>query len=112
MITKLFEIRDRETCIPVMAIRMEPGCERDGAILSRAGYGLKAEAQRRYIMLLDLADHPPRSATTDPYGHTQGRTLFVAHYWLESHFDEFGSGAVIDVEHVLGEKPVPSESEL
>ncbi len=43
-------------------------------------------------------------------GHLM-REPIQLHTWLIDHFDEIESGAVVDVEFILGEKPAPKVSE-
>ena len=49
-------------------------------------------------------------ATCDPYDWDT-RTMQVAHDWLLSNFDAIASGAVVDVEYILGKRLVPKLSE-
>lgn len=51
MIAKTFEVRDKATFIPVLAVKLEPGCEADRYLFGRAGYGTMPEAQRCFIMV-------------------------------------------------------------
>lgn len=43
-----------------------------------------------------------------------GRTLGIAHKYINEHYDELDSGDVVDVRFILGEteKPEPSTREL
>ena len=45
METKLFEIRDAATFIPIMAVRFTPAGEAEQFLLARAGYGLEPDYQ-------------------------------------------------------------------
>jgi len=54
MQTKLLEIRDRATFIPVLAIQCLPGNEEERYLLSRAGYGVTCAEQERYILLAQI----------------------------------------------------------
>lgn len=110
MITKILEIRDRGTFMPIMATRLEPTCEADRYLLARAGYGQEAKNQSSYIFVQRL-DGGVGRGSSDPYEHGGARTLTVAHDHLIKHFDECFSGAVIDVEFILGESAKPKESE-
>lgn len=49
--------------------------------------------------------------TCDPYDWGQNRSRHFAHKWLIEHFDEIESGAVVDVEFILGETKKPKLSE-
>ena len=109
MTTKTFEVRDRLTFIPVLAIRLDPADERDRWLLSRAGFGTTPEAQREYVIIYNLVKN---EGTYDVYGWTGGaRTLPHAHQYIIDHFDELENGAVVCVEHILGEREAPKESE-
>ena len=107
METKTFEILDRMTFIPALAIRLEPGNEADRYLLARAGYGLIPEEQREYIVLMRLATC---EAQHDPevWG---GRTMPTAHRFIRDNWVVLESGVVIDVEFILGETPAPKRSE-
>jgi len=110
MTTKTIELRDKGTFIPMLAIKLEPGNEADRYLLSRAGYGVAAEDQGKYILLArieggNLAFH------YSPHEWPNRRTFGVAHEWIIEHFDEIESGAVVDVEFILGETGQPKISE-
>lgn len=123
MITKLFEVRDRATFIPVIAIKAVPGytidrtpmptvkeLESERYLLRRAGYNL---ALPSIILVRAHCSGIDRNATYDAYawGATQTRTLMVAHQHIERNFDALETGAVIDVEFILGETEKPKVSE-
>jgi hypothetical protein len=111
MISKTFEIRDSATFIPVLAVKLSPSCEEDRFLLGRAGYGIQPEQQGGYILLCKL-DGGEGFCTCDPYAWPGGaRTFKVAHDYLIRHFDELGSGAVVDVEFILGITKEPKKSE-
>jgi hypothetical protein len=107
MITKLFEIRDRGTLIPVLAVQLEPRNEAERWLLERAGYGPTAISQSRYILLCRI-DGGGGMCHCDPYDWGGNpRTLLVAHEYLMEMFDHLDSGAVVDVEYILGETQEP-----
>lgn len=109
MITKTFEIRDITTFIPILAIKLVPGCERDRYLLDRAGYGETAERQAQYVQLCQInAGHGLSHYNPDTW---RSRTLVHAHRYIKDHFDDLESGAVIDVEYILGERNVKKKSE-
>lgn len=111
MITKTVEVRDRATFIPMLAIKLRPDCEADRYLLSRAGFGSTLDRQSEYVMLVGL-DGGKDGAACDPYDWPGGaRTRTVAHDWIIKHFDEIESGAVVDVEYILGERDTPKVSE-
>lgn len=111
MITKLFEVRDIATYIPVMASKMDPSNEAERYLIARAGYGTVPSEQNEYIMLVPI-DGGCSRATTDPYNYPTGiRTLREAHKYIKEHFDELENGAVIDIEYIMGETNKPKKSE-
>ena len=114
MITKAFEIRDGGTFIPVIAIRMTPSTdsfdwqeEAERYLLRRAGFGFESPS---VILCRMESAGTDRNASYDPYAWG-GRTYPVAHNYIVEHFDELESGAVIDVEFILGETTQPKHSE-
>jgi hypothetical protein len=109
VIAKTFEIRDAGTFIPMLAIRLDPVTEADRYLLARAGYGREPVQQGEFVMLCGLNGGLDR-ATSDPYDWTN-RTRQVAHGFIVQHFDALESGAVVDVEHILGTTASPKRSE-
>lgn len=116
--SKLFEVRDRGTFIPVLATLIEvvdPGNEwdewdiRDNWLKRRAGYG-----PDRCVILCRLECHGVNgNATYDPYSWGVGvRTMLVAHQNILQCWDQLEPGAVIDVEYILGETTEPKRSEF
>lgn len=111
MDTKLFEVRDEGTFIPVMAVRLNPRNEQERYLAARSGYGRTPEAQRKYVLVAPLYGGAG-VLTSDPYKcDCPGRTLRTAHQHIIDHFDELESGAVIDVEVLLGLSATPKLSE-
>jgi hypothetical protein len=108
METKIFEVRDRMTFIPVMATRVLPLKEGQGYLLSRAGYG---PDEPPLIILTQLAGGRGL-ATCDPHDWGSGsRTMKIAHEHIRQHWNNLADGGVIDVEHILGETEMPKTSE-
>jgi len=120
MITKAFEVRDRGTFIPVVAIKMVPSfnsgtqaefdvTEAERYLLRRAGYGFEFPS----ILLCRMeASGVDRNATYDAYSWGQNpRTMHVAHLHIEKNFDALNSGDVIDVEFILNETQKAKRSE-
>lgn len=111
MITKTFEIRDRSTFIPVLAIKLVPSCEPDRYLFSRSGYGATSHKQSEYIMLMSL-DGGEGYARSDPYEwNSSSRTMHIAHKYISEHFTELNSGDVVCVETIVGERTTPKISE-
>lgn len=107
MISRTFEIRDASTFIPVLAVKLDPGCEADRYLLSRAGYQSPSE----YVWLAKLDGGEWRS-TSDPYEWPGGaRTMKVAHAYIIQEWNNLKSGDVIDVEWILGESAIIKASE-
>jgi selenophosphate synthetase-related protein len=98
MTPKLFEIRDRATFIPVLAIDISA---KDGYLARRAGFGHRC---------IQLVDFEGRRTAYNPYDWS-GRTFPAAHAYIETHWDELADGDVVDVEFVLGETTQPKVSE-
>jgi hypothetical protein len=107
MICKTIEIRDRGTFVPALLVRLDPTDERDRWLLARAGFGTTPEAQREYVLLINLV----KDAPYDAYGHGPARTLGIAHQHVIEHFEQIENGAVVDVEFILGETTKPKVSE-
>jgi len=113
METKTFEIRDVGTFIPMVGILMAggpfhptlTGRVRDEPLLRRAGYG----AHSRLVLFTRLDGGG--KAHHDPYAWGD-RTYSTAHNYITENWDKLESGALIDVEFILGETKQPKESEL
>lgn len=110
MVSKTFEVRDAGTFIPVLAVKLTPGCDRDRYLLARTGYGSSAELQSQYVMVWRLSGGGPSNATTDLYEQTSD-TMRYAHAHIEKNFDALESGAVVDVEFITGRSAKPKVSE-
>jgi hypothetical protein len=111
MTTKLFELRDKATFIPVIAIQVisdAPLTPQEYYLLSRAGYGPASDC---VILIRAECAGIDRNATYDPYSWGSARTFPVAHLHIIKHWDELKSGDVIDVEFILGETTAPKTSE-
>lgn len=100
--TKIFEILDHCTCLPVVAIRVQGGPDRIGRLAKRVGYGDS-------VLLTPLSGG--RMAHADAYAHG-GRTIVAAHAFIEENWPDLADGAVIDVRVVLGETLTPGESNV
>lgn len=107
MKVKLFEVRDRATFIPVIAVQLNPQNEAERYLLSRSGYGKTAAEHNRYILMADLRG----SVINYDAFSWPNRTKQEAHLYLNEHFEELENGAVIDIEYILGEKQESKKSE-
>lgn len=101
---KLFEVRDRSTCIPCLAISMTPGDALEQAFLARGGF-----AGGDAVLLVKLAD---REVAADPYDWAGCRTMTAAHLLIEAEFAALPNGAVVDVRVVHREADRPAEPEI
>ena len=110
MICKLFEIRDEGTFIPAMAVQLSPSNSEDRYLLARAGYGRKELDQGEYIWLAMLDGGEGRSGS-DPYRWGGGRTMTIAHQYIEKNWAKLTSGQVVDVSFINGESEAPKLSE-
>ena len=133
MNTKLFEVRDRETFVPVMATAMNPlateeiisfaeqfGLERERYLLRRAGYGGgRPQGGLPGDVYVKLSQLDKGWSTYNAFDWRTGddgcprsqRTMHVAHRYIIEHWQELTSGDVIDVEYILGETTAPKKSE-
>jgi hypothetical protein len=102
MQVKMFEIRDRATFLPVIAIHLDFDNEVEQWLLSRIGFG----TAMKYVLLIkgDECEY-------DPYVWTSRRTLRTAHLFIRDNFEILETGSVIDVEFILNESPEPKISE-
>lgn len=106
MITKAFEVRDRGTFLPVIAVKIDVAIEQEAPryLLRSVGYA------KEPLVLLTRAAADGQPCNYDPYGWGD-RTMHVAHLYISEHFDELEDGAVVDVEFVLDEAAAPKLSE-
>ncbi|MCF8566876.1 hypothetical protein LLE49_19330 [Alicyclobacillus tolerans] len=105
LVTKAFEIRDAATFIPVIATALASTSFEEAYLIGRAGYtnytGPTPVAVTRLTDLRAAADA----------GYWPNRTMHFAHQYIEQHFHELETGAVVDVEYILGERSAPKVSE-
>ena len=101
MITKLFEIRDRATFIPVLAIKIDHKIKAQSYLLGKAGFFESLNPDAVLILLCEI-NNGGGKCQAYPYDWL-GRTLQVAHDHIVLNWDELKDGAVIDVEFLLGE---------
>jgi hypothetical protein len=109
MQTKMLELRDRHTLIPVLAIQLRPGNEAERWLLARAGYGKDADAQAKYILLCRLVGDEC-GAHYGPH-HWKNRTMVEGHCYIVREWEALASGDVVDVQYALGESASPKRSE-
>lgn len=123
MDVKLFEIRDRATFIPVMAIALIERNAAENYLLRRAGYAAEQIANaadpvdgrvfedgcERYVILCKLDGVEAQYDVFEWPG--KSRTMPAAHQHIIEKWSTLTSGDVIDVQVILGETTEPKVSE-
>lgn len=100
--TKLFEIRDDMTFIPVMAVRFESQDDAERYLLRAVGFPLDLPYPFVYVWKLASLAQP---TMWPPEWHC--RTMTPAHRHIASHWDELLSGEVLDARVLRGERAEP-----
>lgn len=104
MITKMLEIRDSGTCIPVIAIDTSAVGSKETAFLRKTGF-----LDSGNVIIIRPDDN---LCSYSPYSWATGaRTMCVAHQYIEEHFDEIPDCSVIDVRTILSGAPA-AKSEI
>jgi hypothetical protein len=103
IITKVFEVRDRNTFIPVIASAMQSDDFAQSYLLRRSGY-----AHGGTVLVARLQGGG--ASNCDVYDW-RDRTMQNAHAYIEKEFSNLKDGDVIDVEFILGETSSPKCSE-
>lgn len=111
METKLFELRDRGTFIPLLCIKpqSETKCacgESEFATKMAWRYGYRDTP----AVIVTHMSTPNRGCHNSPEAWGD-RTFQVAHRYIQQHWDDLRTGHVVDVEFILGETLSPKESE-
>lgn len=113
MITKILEVRDRMTFLPILAVDMnangfvdDPSFIAERYLLRRVGY--PCDDKPNILITKLAADGSP--ANNDPH-HWGDRTMAVAHLFIIDHWTALKDGDVVDVEFLLGETSAPKLSE-
>jgi hypothetical protein len=124
--TKLLEVRDHLTCIPVLAVLMEPVPDPTRAEEHSWSPQLLMEVQflhsveTRFLRHCGYRTGPTvllthlgggRRAECDPYAWAD-RTWQAAHLHIQENFDQLDHGAVVDVRVLLGEAPAAAGAEV
>ena len=94
---KLFEVLDRATCIPAIAIELNLEArnkQKENRLIHRAGYG------HNPVILFGMLGGG--NFNYDPYDWGD-RTMRAAHNHISEKWNKLESGDVIDVEDILGE---------
>ncbi len=108
MISKLLEVRDRATFIPVLATAAQPDpySIEQAYLLMRCGYHW---GDRNNSVLLTKLNGG--SITHNDANYWSNRTMKTAHQYIKEHWDDLKDGDVVDVEYILGESTSPKLSE-
>ena len=109
MIARLFEIRDRGTFIPMLAVQCDAADENERYLLAHAGFGKDTETQHRYVLCGEI-DSGKFKMSYDPFDFTNG-TLRQAVEHIQANFHALVSDAVIDAEFLRGERAAPRPPE-
>lgn len=106
MDVKLFEVRDRGTCIMAFGLATCSRVEREQKMLRRSGFSFDSD-----LILFGRIDGG--LCHYDIYESQNGaRTMFEAHKHITENWNNLRSGDIIDVEYILGESPHPKETDL
>jgi hypothetical protein len=103
---KCFELRDRDTFIPVICIRPVAANLRQEYLLRRDGY--RADESENCIIMINSQC---RGAAYDPYDWQEVRTKRTAHLYIRDNWSLLYDGDVIDVQFILGETTTKKLSE-
>jgi len=105
---KFFEVRDKATFIPVMAIKLQYYIdnltENELFLLNTSGY------EGTYVLYTPLDGLNHGRIHYAPY-EWNDRTHRFAHEWIRDHWHKLMSGDVVDVEFILNETAAPKESQ-
>src|SRR6186713_2702220 len=106
METKLFELRDTGTFIPLLCIKPNASNNNpfEAKMAWRSGY-----KDSRAVIVMSLSN-PDRGCTIEPYDW-KSRTYHAAHLHIEANWDKLKTGDLIDVRVLLGVTDKPCESE-
>ena len=106
METKLFELRDHGTFIPLLCIKPSDtnGTAFEAKMAWRYGY-----KNSRAVIVTHLS--VPQRGCKNDWSEWGDRTYAVAHKHIEENWDTLKTGDLIDVRVLLGEAEKPCESE-
>ena len=110
--TKIFEVRDRATCMPVIATRLvsvdmqtdDPTLPSEVKLIERAGFS--NDFPQVVVHFLE-----PDEGSWDA-SKWSSRTRHVSHKHIANNWNKLNTGDVIDVEFILGETKQPKISEV
>jgi len=101
VICKLFEVRDRQTFIAIIATLMVSETEEERYLTRRLGY---IDSDPQVVVSKGMASQ------YDPYAWSD-ITMQTAHRYIRENFKSLKSGQVIDAEYIRGERDSPRVSE-
>lgn len=104
MQAKAFELRDRGTFVPAVAVKLDPANDAERYLLRRAGF---ADGEP-HILLGSLEGG---KFDYDEYEVQGNSTRFTALVYIREHFDKLEPGAVICTETIRDERTTPKVSE-
>lgn len=107
MTTKMLEIRYKDMSIPVLATRMDAANKEEEAFFERIGY----DEFNILLTRLDDSRNPQIKVTPYSWGNEEP-FMFLAHSYIENHFDEIPDKSVVDVEFANGETQAPKKSDI
>ena len=106
---KLFEVRDEGTFIPAIAIKInEPANDAERFLMRRCGFPIPNDQQTEFSILFGRMQGGMFSADVYEWA---GRTMPVAHKYIEDNWDSLTTGDVVCVETILGLRETPKISE-
>jgi hypothetical protein len=105
MRAKCFEVRDRMTFIPVLAVEIVAMNEGQLYLLRRAGFFMP------FGNTIGVINLQRAEVGWHPHGWGDSRTMREAHAFIEQNFSELDDGAVVDVEFIRGETTQIKRSE-
>ena len=109
MKTKLLELRDTGTFIPLLCVDMNPDsafADAQHYLLHRCGY--PCDGRPNIGITHASADG---TFSNDPYRWSGSRTYAVAHRYIIENWETLKDGDVVDVEYILGETDAKKPSE-
>jgi hypothetical protein len=110
METKLFEIRDSMTFIPVMCVRPVPRDDAEDYLLRSAGYSEEKYLVCREVLMIQITGGSGH-ASCDPYDFGSSRTFMVALQHITKNWRHLSTGDVVDVQFIIGETKAPKQAQ-
>lgn len=101
--TKAFEVRDRATFVPILAIRLPSGNDQEQWLQHKVGY------RGFYLGITKLSGVIDFKWFPDEW--IDKCTMPIAHRYIREHWDELQGGEVIDCEFLRGKRNAPRVSE-